>query len=341
MKSVFQLIASFILLVGSTTSILVAQDFNQTDANGLKQGKWKKLYSNQRVRYEGQFKDDKPYGLFKYYYENGKLQATNNHVGNGTVANHVYHPNGKIKAKGIFREQKKDSLWQYFNENELLVLEETYILDTLHGAQRTYYENRQLGEETNFNHGVKHGPWKKFFDNGKPWVDATYVNGNLDGKFVMYREDGKRKVQGTYALGIRTGTWLNFHENGSVHTQQVYKNGVLTTTKYENGEFTEYYDNDIPKSVYNYKKGKKEGEFTEYYNAGEWVHEETPGKMGGPDEITEQLVGTKVKMKGWYHEDQLNGKVTYYNEDGSTQRVEVWENGTLISTIDWEAKGNE
>ena len=325
MSKLFKIfIFSFLSLI---TVAVSAQDFNQTDANGLKQGKWKKSYSNDRVRYQGQFKDDKPYGLFQYYYDNGKLQATNNHIGDGTVANHVYHKNGKIKAKGIFREQKKDSLWQYFNDKELLVLEETYMLDTLHGTQKTYYENRQLGE--------------KFFDNGKPWVSANYVEGNLDGKFVMYKEDGKRKIQGTYALGIRTGVWLNFNENGSVYTQDVYKNGVLKTTKYENGKFTENYENEIPKSVYNYKRGKREGEFKEFYNAGEWVREEIPSKMGGPDEVMEHLKGTQVKVKGWYHEDQLNGKVTYFKEDGSTQRVEVWENGTLISTIDWEAKGNE
>jgi len=326
---------SFLSLIVSAGS---AQEFNQKDGSGLKQGKWKKLYSNDFVRYEGQFKDDKPYGLFQYYYDNGKLQATNNHIGDGTVANHVYHKNGKIKAKGLFREQKKDSLWQYFNENELLIIEETYILDTLHGAQKTYYENRQIGEETNYNHGIKAGIWKKFFDNGTPWVEASYVNGNLDGKFVMHKGDGKLKVQGNYALGIRTGVWLNFNENGSVYTQVVYNNGVLKSTKYENGEFTDYYDNEITKSIYNYKNGKREGEFKEFYNAGEWVKEETAGKFGGPDEVTEHLEGTQVKMKGWYHLDQLNGKVTYFNEDGSTQRVEVWENGTLVSTIDWEAK---
>lgn len=315
-----------------------AQELNQTDANGLKQGQWKKLYNNGKVRYEGQFKDDRPYGLFKYYYDHGQLQATNNHLGNGEVATHVYHKNGKIKAKGIYKHQMKDSLWQYFNENELLVLEESYILDTLHGAQRTYYENRQLGEETNFVHGVKHGPWKKFFDNGKPWVDATYEDGNLHGKFVMYNEDGKRKYQGNYHKGIRVGVWLIFNENGSVKTQDVYENGILKRQKYENGEFTEYYDNEIPKSVYNYKAGKKQGEFKEFYNKGEWVQTKVPGKMGEPDEMQEQLEGTQVRVKGWYNNDQLNGKVTYYNEDGSVDRVEVWEDGTQVSTIDWEGQ---
>lgn len=338
MKSQFSIFSLIVILSLAYSAVSFGQNLNQTDANGLKQGQWKKLYSNERVRYEGQFKNDKPFGLFKYYYDNGKLQATNNHIGDGTVANHVYHKNGKIKAKGIYKQQKKDSLWQYFNENELLVLEETYILDTLHGAQKTYYENQQLGEETHFSHGVKQGVWKKFFDNGKPWIDASYEDGNLDGKFVMYRGDGKRKVQGTYTKGIRTGVWLNFNENGSVYTQDVYRNGVLKSTKYENGEFTEYYESGIPKSVYNYKKGKRQGEFKEFYDAGTLVKEEVPGKLDGPDEVKEHLQGTQVKMKGWYNQDQLNGKVTYFNEDGSTQRVEVWEDGTLVSTINWEGK---
>ncbi|MCF8278574.1 MAG: hypothetical protein K9J17_17735 [Flavobacteriales bacterium] len=341
MKATIRFLFSISCLVLVVSSAALAQELNQTDANGKKQGNWKKTYSNGKVRYEGQFKDDEPFGLFKYYYDNGSLQATNNHIGDGKVANHAYHKNGKIKAKGIFHDQLKDSLWQYFNENEQLVLEENYIMDTLHGSQKTYYENQQLGEETHFNHGEKHGPWNKFFDNGKPWVVATYDDGNLHGDFVMYNDDGKRKFQGKYEHGIRNGVWLIFNENGSVKTQDVYRDGVMKSQKYENGEFTEYYLDEIPKSVYNYKKGKKEGEFKEYYDKGQWVREETPGKMGGPDEITEHLEGTQVKVQGWYHEDQYNGKVTYFKEDGSTDKVEVWENGTLVSTIDWEGTGNE
>ena len=341
MNTILRTISLILVFAFAIATSANSQDLNQTDANGLKQGKWEKRYQNGRVRYQGQFKDGEPTGLFQYFYDNGKLQATNKHVGDGAVANHVYHKNGKIKAKGVYREMKKDSLWQYFNDRELLVLEETYVMDTLNGAQKTYFENRRLGEETNYRKGVKQGPWKKFFDDGKPWVDASYEDGNLHGSFKMYQEKGKPKVQGKYHQVIRTGVWLNFNANGSVYTQDVYRHGVLKTTKRENGEFTDYYESEIPKSVYNYKKGNREGEFKEFYDAGEFVQEKNPGKMGGPDEFVEQLVGTKVKTKGWYHLDKFNGKVTHFNEDGSTQRVEVWENGTLVSTIDWEDKGNE
>lgn len=322
-----------------TSTSLLAQTLNQTDENGLKQGQWKKLHKNGKTRYEGKFEDGKPVGLFRYYYPNGDLMATNNHLSNGTVANHVYHKNGKIKAKGVFRMQHKDSLWQYFNETEILILEETYVLDTLNGSQKAYYENGQLAEEVNYKMGVKHGVWNKFFEGGEPWVEASYIDGNLDGKFVMYSDKNKREIQGVYDEGIRTGTWLMFNPNGTVRTQDVYKDGVLAKQIPQDGEFTEYYENEIPKSVYNYKRGKKQGEFKEYYNAGEWVRvEKTPTRPGEDTEMIEELRGTQLKVQGWYNNDQLNGKVTYYNEDGSVERVEVWENGEKMSTIDWEGK---
>ena len=64
----------FIFLLGFVW-ILNAQ--NVTDAKGLKQGYWKKLDDKtNHLVYEGLFKDDKPQGIFKYYYYkpfNGKL----------------------------------------------------------------------------------------------------------------------------------------------------------------------------------------------------------------------------------------------------------------------------
>ncbi len=321
--------------------VLHAQEFNRTDVDGKKQGVWKKMFPNGTMRYEGEFKDDEAIGLFKYYYKNGKLRATNNHIGNGAVANHVYHPNGKIKAKGMYLNTKKDSLWQYFNETELLILEEVYAQDVLHGAQRKYYENAQMGEETNYQMGKKQGAWLKFFDNGKPWLEANYKEGDLDGAFKIYTEKGKVQTQGKYSAGLRIGTWLMFNDNGSVRTQNVYANGVMKKQKPENGEFTEYYENDIPKSIYNYKSGKKNGEFKEYYEMGEWVQKKVPGKMGGPDEMEEQLVGTQMKVKGWYNLGELNGKLRHYKEDGSVDRIEVWENGELVSTIEWDGVSDE
>lgn len=328
---------SLIFVFGCLVS--VGQELNQKDEAGLKQGKWKKFYNNGKVRYEGEFKDDKPIGLFRYYYENGDVMATNNHIGNGTVAAHMYHKNGNIKAKGLYQIQLKDSVWQYFNEDEVLISSESYHLDTLDGPQKTFYPTGQLAEEMNYKRGVKHGPWLKFFTGGEPWVEAGYENGDLHGTFVMYRDRNKRDIQGKYHLGIRTGTWMFFNDNGSVREQQVYRHGKLDRLIPQNGVFTEYYENEIPKSVYNYKRGKKQGEYKEFYNKGEWVRVKKPAERPGEeDQFEEELRGTQLKEKGWYNDDKLNGKTTFYNEDGSVERVEVWENGEKMSTIDWEGK---
>ena len=52
-----------------------SQSVNELDASGKKQGIWTKTYKNGNLRYRGQFKDDKPQGLFYYYFSSGESQA--------------------------------------------------------------------------------------------------------------------------------------------------------------------------------------------------------------------------------------------------------------------------
>ena len=100
MKTLIRALFISFISVSISAADLIGQSINKTDDIGLKHGKWEKRYPNGNVRYKGQFKDGEPFGVFQYFYKNGKLKATNNHVGDATVANHVYHTNGKIKAKG-------------------------------------------------------------------------------------------------------------------------------------------------------------------------------------------------------------------------------------------------
>ena len=58
---------------------------NVTDANGKKQGKWSKSYPNGKVKYSGEFKDDKEVGTFSYYSKDGKLTQTIEYSQDGKV----------------------------------------------------------------------------------------------------------------------------------------------------------------------------------------------------------------------------------------------------------------
>ena len=64
-------------------------DFNVTDANGLKQGRWIRVYPNGKLYYSGSFRDGRPVGHFTFFRETGK------------VLSEVQHEEGTDLAKAI------------------------------------------------------------------------------------------------------------------------------------------------------------------------------------------------------------------------------------------------
>ena len=124
-----------------------SQNINKVDVKGKKQGQWIKNYKNKKIRYSGQFKDDIPQGIFKYYYKSGELQATKEFFHNGVAAaTHFYYKNSKLKASGLYVNEKKDSTWNYYNVAEILILSEEYKNGVLNGTTKTFYEDGKLYE---------------------------------------------------------------------------------------------------------------------------------------------------------------------------------------------------
>ncbi|MBE0642209.1 MAG: hypothetical protein IH599_09240, partial [Bacteroidales bacterium] len=92
--------------------VLTAQDAqNMVDDRGRKQGYWRK-WEGGELQYEGQFKDDKPYGKFTYYYPNRGVKAVTQFSQKGSVAHsELFYPGGKQMARGRYFEMQKDSTW--------------------------------------------------------------------------------------------------------------------------------------------------------------------------------------------------------------------------------------
>ena len=112
-----------------------AQNF--TDANGLKQGKWKMKYDNGKTQYIGTFKDGVEQGLFKFFYNSGELKATKEFFHKGEAsATHIFYKNGNIRASGIYVNKLKDSTWNYYNKDSILILSENISLEIFMGYGR-------------------------------------------------------------------------------------------------------------------------------------------------------------------------------------------------------------
>lgn len=303
---------------------------NSTDAKGRKQGAWSKTWPNGKVRYQGQFMDDKPVGTFMHWDENGKLTSIQRHAGDGKVsrAEH-FHPNGALMAEGKYVGQAKDSTWNYYAADGKLRKVERFQAGTLHGEQLTYYPNGQLAEREHRVEGELHGEMKSWFDNGTLKSEANYVKGQPEGRMTFYFPSGKKEIEGQVVNGDRDGVWYYFNADGTIQLQVLYARGILVKERKENGTFKEYYDDEQLKSEITYVKGKREGKFTEYYDNGQWLMRPVPAdpNLGTPADVQRVLEGQIKKREGTYMNDLLEGEVKEYDEKGKLVKVTRYVGG--------------
>ncbi|MCC7331539.1 MAG: toxin-antitoxin system YwqK family antitoxin [Flavobacteriales bacterium] len=215
-----------ITLFFSFTSVLFGQDTNYTDSKGMKQGFWIKKFENGNTRYTGQFKDNKPYGTFIYYYENGKTSSIMNYDGN-TARTTVFYEEGKIKAKGNYKNQQKDSIWNYYSLADFKISEELYVNGKKQGTVKNFFQDGKIAEQKEFVNDIEEGDWKQFYENGQLRMVSTYTKGSLEGKSYYYDRTGKKMIEGNFYHDVRHGAWLYFDEKGEITKKEIFINGTL------------------------------------------------------------------------------------------------------------------
>lgn len=207
------------------TVAAMAQDFNQTDSKGRRQGQWHDYYANGQLRYEGQFKNDKCKGTFKYYDEQGNLKATNDFDKSGDKAlNKTYAPNGRVVATGYYLNQKKEGEWKYYDANSgQLRLVEDNKNGKVHGWSRLYNPNNGvLAEEMQYIEGQPEGQCFKYSDTGVKIMECQYHNGALEGACKTYYPSTALKEEGQYAKGVKVGIWKTYNEEGDVIAEEAF-----------------------------------------------------------------------------------------------------------------------
>ena len=204
---------------------------NEVDAQGRKQGLWKGFDGNGNLKYEGNFKDGKPIGEFRYYYPEGGIQAVTMNYDNGRVVYaKTYFKNSKLMAMGKYVDQMKDSTWHYYSEaNGSLAAEEIYINTSKEGIWKTFYPSGAVVEEITYKNDQKNGPWVQYFTDGSVKSKGTYIDDELEGLFTVHYLNGKVEVSGTYKHSMKDGIWMYFTDIEEAERKEVYKNGKLVS----------------------------------------------------------------------------------------------------------------
>lgn len=206
--------------------ISFSQDLNQVDDMGRKQGKWKKTYNNGVLTYEGQFRNDQPFGVFTYYYENGEIKAETKFSDDGIIAyTKIYHQNGLPMADGKYINQLRDSSWNFYSDTDgKRIAQENYKKGKLNGKSILYYADSEIEAEiTTYENDKREGAYFKYFPGGEIMTEGYYKDDKLNGDFRVYFENGSVEIKGRYNNGLKEGNWEYFDESGIPITEEKYK----------------------------------------------------------------------------------------------------------------------
>ncbi len=182
---------------------------------------------------KGRFANDQPVGLMHKYYKGGLPQAVIRFSPDGNTSHAVlYYENGKIAAEGNYIGENKDSTWLFYSfYNGRLAIKEDYDNGEKDGLSLKYYDNGQVSEKTGWKDNRKDGIWEQYYENGELRMRSAHKDGRRDGLFETFTADGKPSVRGYYKNGVMDGTWQYYKDNGDPDFTAEYVNGKMLPNK--------------------------------------------------------------------------------------------------------------
>ncbi|MBI9069833.1 MAG: hypothetical protein JEZ09_21245 [Salinivirgaceae bacterium] len=165
--------------------------------------------------------------------------------------------------------------------------------------------------------------------------DSTTVTATIN---FTYTDDSGNSWLGmrrTFVDGVLNGKAIDFYSDESMYVEKYYKNGKLDsisksydtlgklekTTTFEddkkNGKEITYNANGKISIATNYINDLKHGEECEFYKNG------------------------TLKRRSHFVDNQMNGGVEYFNNGGKQSLLEIYENGKLIKTYQYDRDGNK
>jgi antitoxin component YwqK of YwqJK toxin-antitoxin module len=273
-------LCSLFAFVWITAQSAQGQQFNATDAKGLKQGTWiiqgsmlkdpsyganvkveegaylndekeglwKRYYPNGAVRSEIYYQVGKPEGPYKLYYANGKVEETGRwHDGKLTDRFQRYHSNGILKEALTYNQEgNRHGRQQYYHENGTMALEVDMQLGAEQGVQKRYDEQGQLMEERNFDNGKSKPGGVKSYTTPQQTKAAQMGASQVE-------QSEERKTNGAQPFDPN-GYNVLYDKNGNICVTGDFMNGKLY-----NGRVFHYNADGLKTGTEMFTRGKSNG----------------------------------------------------------------------------------
>ncbi|MEI6765416.1 MAG: hypothetical protein WCM76_07220 [Bacteroidota bacterium] len=189
-------------------------------------------------------------------------------------------------------------------------------------TKKEYYDDGALKSEITISHGLKNGMARWYWPNGVLQMECNYSDDKINGPFTRYFLSGKIELQENFTADKRNGTSICRDASGYKLIEQNYCNDSL------DGAYREFYPDGTVKIDGQYKHG--------LYN-GTWKYYDSSGILIGQGEFTlgsgiqRGMTRTgKTTRTIQYKNNLKDGEETWYNEDGSVEKVVVYREGKQV-----------
>ncbi len=196
------------------------------DKQGKKQGDWKFLYDDGKIRSEGKFVNGKKSGVWKFYYKSGNIEQKGAYKNGKPQGLWIwYYDNGNIRRKGKFDKGKEiGKFFELTEEGDTLSVGK-YIYGLKSGLWKTVVNDyTEIGSYVS---GKKEGEWKAYYPDETLQFKGNYLENYPDGKHVYYYPNGKVKEIRYYAAGQKVKKWKKYTRDGDLDTIIEYKGGKI------------------------------------------------------------------------------------------------------------------
>ena len=313
------------------------------------------LSTGERMVTEYELKNGLKDGLFKRWWSNGKLQKEEMYKeGRVDGASRTWYKNGQLRSAINWKMGWFHGIWSDWDEEGFLIREEHYKNDHTHGYLRSWFRGtEQLYEEAYYEKGQLVGPQKYWHFNGnlKEEIDSHYrktwhENGQLfeerqrknwvlHGWVTAYDPSGKLLSKKQFVEG--TGTLMGYYETGDLESETEYVNGRY------HGKRTVWFPNGTMQERTHYKNGHRYGSYTIWHGNGNLYRESQYDIVNN----YETLVDTErywhengnPLSERYYKEGKIVGIEKHWYENGKIRSESTYEDGMMVSRKYWDEQG--
>ena len=161
------------------------------DRRPVKDGKEVKYSPTGEKVVEGEWKQGKRFGAWRFYYENGKPKSESYYGDARTPTTMTFwHDNGQVSMQGPAINGSRQGTWRV-------------RLDDGSFATGPYVDDK------------RQGLWVVTWPDGVKRAEGPMLKGVRSGAWVEYDELGRLRARGSYKDDLRTGVWVMFDETGA------------------------------------------------------------------------------------------------------------------------------